>query len=240
MATKPDYGIDAPGVIRNFFLLAIVLLVTGYFLPIVHLGSVTLKLRPMLWTPAIFFLMQGLLMLLYAKVGKFQHRDRMLNSIVWRGDELVLDVGTGRGLLAVGAARRLRTGKAVGIDIWKASDLSDNSFANTMKNVELEGVKDRVEIRNEDATKMSFAEATFDVVVSNLCLHNIPTADGRAQACREIARVLRPGGTALISDFQKTADYAKTFSALGLETNRGAPRLLDTFPPLRVVKVVKT
>jgi cyclopropane fatty-acyl-phospholipid synthase-like methyltransferase len=31
--------------------------------------------------------------------------------------EAVLDVGCGRGLMLVGAARRLKTGKAVGIDL---------------------------------------------------------------------------------------------------------------------------
>ena len=45
-------------------------------------------------------------MLVYSKWGKFRHRDRMLNMIAWRGDEHVLDVGTGRGLLIIGAAKR--------------------------------------------------------------------------------------------------------------------------------------
>jgi predicted nicotinamide N-methyase len=39
----------------------------------------------------------------------------------------VLDVGTGRGLLLIAAAKKLSgSGRAVGIDIWKASDLSEN------------------------------------------------------------------------------------------------------------------
>ena len=42
--------------------------------------------------------------------------------IPWRGNETVLDVGTGRGLLMIGAARRLTTGISVGIDIWSAKD----------------------------------------------------------------------------------------------------------------------
>ena len=70
-------------------------------------------------------------MLLYSLKGKFRHRDRMLALAQLRGDENVLDIGTGRGLLLVGAAKRLTTGRAVGLDIWKTSDLSDNARAET-------------------------------------------------------------------------------------------------------------
>ena len=40
-------------------------------------------------------------MLLYSVYGKLKHRDRILNMIDWKGSEMVLDVGTGRGLLAI-------------------------------------------------------------------------------------------------------------------------------------------
>src|SRR5215472_6849374 len=42
-------------------------------------------------------------MLFYSKVGKLQLRERLLDKIPWRGDEFVLDIGCGRGLLTVGA-----------------------------------------------------------------------------------------------------------------------------------------
>ncbi len=58
-----------------------------------------------------------------SKVGKLWSRDRQLDGLKLRGDELVLDVGCGRGLLLIGAAKRLTTGKAVGVDIWNAEDL---------------------------------------------------------------------------------------------------------------------
>ena len=48
------------------------------------------------------------LMLAYAKIGKFRHRERILDAgAACGGGETVLDVGTGRGLLAIGAAKRL-------------------------------------------------------------------------------------------------------------------------------------
>lgn len=157
----------------------------------------------------------------------------------WKGNEIVLDVGTGRGLMMIGAARKLKSGKAVGIDIWSKKDLSGNSMEKTLANADLEGVRDRVEVQSGDATAMNFADGTFDVVLSNLCIHNIPTRDGRDRACREIVRVLKPGGTAVISDFIHTAHYVKAFRSAGAETTRNGMDFLFTFPPLRIIEVQK-
>jgi ubiquinone/menaquinone biosynthesis C-methylase UbiE len=238
MLQKPDYGIDAPNVVRNLLIIGAALIASAIIFPIIHIGNVTvLWNRSAIW-PGGFCLAEGLAMILYARWGKFLHRDRMLNMVMWRGDEQVLDVGTGRGLLLIGAARRLTTGKSIGIDIWSTKDLSGNSLQRTQINVEVEGVKEKVELCSEDARKLSFPNASFDVIVSNLCIHNIPGDEGRIQACREIARVLKPGGTALISDFIKTGLYQKTFASAGLKTNCTSFNLL-TFPWLRVVKAEK-
>jgi len=48
-----------------------------------------------------YFLLGAGGMLFYSKVGKLALRERLLDKIPWRGDERVLDVGYGRGLLAV-------------------------------------------------------------------------------------------------------------------------------------------
>jgi len=237
---EPDYGIDAPGVVRNFFVIGLALLAIACFRPVLHFGQASLRLLPTTLLTGTFLVVEGSLMVLYAKWGKFRHRDRMLAMVDWRGDELVLDVGTGRGLLMIGAAHKLSSGKSVGIDVWSGKDLSGNSMQNTLRNAELEGVRDRVEVRSEDATAMQFPDATFDVVLSNLCLHNIPSAEARRHACREMIRVLKPGGRALISDFKNTGDYAKAFRSQNTAVKVGALCLFDTFPPLRIVQVDKT
>ena len=57
----------------------------------------------------------------------------------------------------------------------------------------------------------------------------------REQALKEIARVLRPGGVALLSDYKHTREYARTLTAMGLVVERKMGNLLATFPPLAVV-----
>jgi predicted RNA methylase len=48
----------------------------------------------------------ALLLLLWSSLfGKFRARDALLNAVPWRGDEQVLDVGCGHGLMLIGAAK---------------------------------------------------------------------------------------------------------------------------------------
>ena len=180
MPTKPDYGIDAPGVVRNLLVIGAALIISGIVFPTIHLGNVIILWNRSAFWPGGSCFFTGMLMLLYAKWGKFRHRDMMLNMLRWRGDERVLDVGTGRGLLLIGAARRLTTGTGTGIDVWSTKDLSGNSLERTQANVDIEGVQDKVELKSDDARKLSFPDASFDVILSNLCIHNIPDAEGRA------------------------------------------------------------
>lgn len=235
LAQKPNYGIDAPGVIRTLFLVGACFLVVALLFPKVTIGHIKFLLVPGFLWPAGFFLLESALMLLYSLAGKFRHRDRMLTKVPWTGAEQVLDVGAGRGLLLIGAAKKLTTGHATGIDIWNAEDLSGNGPEGLKQNIALEGVAGRTTILSEDAQKMSFPDASFDVVLSNLCIHNIYNRPGRDKACAEIARVLKPGGMAVISDYKHVSQYAGEFKKSGLEIQLGSPDWIGTFPPLRIV-----
>jgi ubiquinone/menaquinone biosynthesis C-methylase UbiE len=152
-----------------------------------------------------------------------------------RGEEMVLDVGCGRGLLLNAAAKRLTTGKAVGIDIWQAEDLSDNRPELALANAEAEGVADRVEVKTGDMQQMPFSDETFDVAVASMAIHNIRNRDGRAKAVREIARVLKPGGRAALQDFQCTDEYTQILRELGWINVERSGSNATMWPPVRVV-----
>ncbi len=143
--------------------------------------------------------------------------------MAWRGDEMVLDVGTGAGMRMIGAAKRLANGgRAIGIDIWSAKDLSNNAAESTHRNIAIEGVAACTEVRTEDATRLSFPDATFDVALSLLCLHNIEPKASQALACQEIARVLKPGGRVVIGDYVPTHFYAQALREAGLDVKRSS------------------
>jgi SAM-dependent methyltransferase len=181
----------------------------------------------------------ALWMLWTSKVGKVRDREKLLDRIPWTGRERVLDVGCGRGLMLVGAARRLTTGRATGIDIWQAEDLSGNRPEATLENARRgRGRPHRGPDRRH--AQDPFPDGAFDVVVSSQAIHNIYDAGGRAQAIGEIARVLAPGGRALIRDIRHLHDYRAILAAHGFSEIRALDsRLmmlflaLVTFGPLR-------
>jgi arsenite methyltransferase len=244
IANRPDYGVDAPNVLRNLFLFGVPCLLFGIFGPEeIKLGRVILGLRPMFFWTGTLLIAEGLLFLLYVKAGKFRHRDLMLSLYQWRGDEQVLDVGCGRGLLLAGVAKILAAkdggGSATGIDIWSTQDMAGNSEAATLRNLELEGIAARSKLVSVPAQEMAFPDASFDVIVSNLCLHNIYNRALRRQAVQQIARVLKPGGVAILSDYKLTGEYASQLQQLGFQVERKWGNPLYTFPPLRIVVAQK-
>lgn len=239
-AEQADYGTDAPAVMRNLLLSGAVCLLLALFGPRrLQFGRVEVLLGWSLLWPAGFLLGGGLLFLLYVKVGKFRHRDFMLRMHAWSGDEQVLDVGCGRGLLLAGVAKQMELmggiGRAMGIDVWSTSDMGGNAEAATWRNLEIEGVAARCALITGPAQTMSFEDRSFDLVVSNLCLHNLYDKNQRLEAVRQIARVLRPGGEALLSDYKHTAEYAAELKRAGFMVEQKWGSWLTTFPPLRVV-----
>lgn len=69
-----------------------------------------------------------------------------------------------------------------------------------------------------DATALPFPNASFDIAFSFAVIHHIPSKKLRAQFIREVARVLKPGNTVIL-----TAWYLWELSKLG--------KLLQSFNP---------
>ena len=86
------------------------------------------------------------------------------------------------------------------------AEQSGNRPEMTRRNAVLEGVTDRVELHTGDMRAMPFGDASADVVLSSLAIHNIGDDDGRRKALDEAVRVLRPGGRLMIADMRYVAD----------------------------------
>jgi len=148
------------------------------------------------------------------RVGKFEVWADILKNLRLRGDETLLDMGCGRGAVLLAAAKLLPNGRATGVDIWRA-DQTNNAEHNTLRNAEIEGVADRIEVRTADITDLPFDDDSFDVIVSSLVVHNIPGAEARAKAISEAARVLRPGGKLALVDIFYTNHHVRQLRELG-------------------------
>jgi len=153
---------------------------------------------------------------LYATLrGKFVVWAREVDALDLTGAEQVLDLGCGRGAVLLTVARRLTTGQVIGLDVWQAKDQSGNTEAAARRNADVEGLTDRIDLVTGDMRALPFDDASFDLVVSNLAVHNIPGADDRRTAVTEALRVLRPGGRLLLADAMHTDAYAATLRQAG-------------------------
>jgi SAM-dependent methyltransferase len=117
-------------------------------------------------------------------------REQLQSFVAPRGDERALDVGTGAGTLAVALASLVR--EVVGVDI--VPELLERARANAPPNVSfVEG----------DATALSFASDSFDLVCTRRTLHHIAHPE---YVLSEMARVTAPGGRVFVDDQIAPAD----------------------------------
>lgn len=130
---------------------------------------------------------------------RLKARNLLIDEIPWRGDESVLDVGCGNGILILEAAKHLNNGKAIGIDIWTEGS-GDNNILTFKKNAEIEGVSEKVDIQNLDARDLPYKDSSFDVVLCGLTMHHLLHDKGADKAISEMVRVLKPGGYIAIYD----------------------------------------
>jgi arsenite methyltransferase len=212
------YGVDgdyrlipAPVLLACYLLLCLAAtilagrwLVTGRTLP--GLGAAVV---------AALLIIAGLGILRFSRRGKFEVWARLLTALDLRGDERLLDLGCGRGAVLLTAAKLVPRGKAVGVDIWRP-DQTGNSVQATLTNADAEGVADRVELHTQDMTALPFPDASFDLVVSSLAIHNLPNNQARRSAIDEAVRVLRPGGRVVIADIGFTRLYATRLRDCGM------------------------
>jgi SAM-dependent methyltransferase len=213
-AARPDYGLDAPNWFAGWLALGVLAAAAGL--------AIRGRVPPPLWAATAVLAAWGLgnsaFYLLSSRLLKLREADRLVGSRSWRGDELVLDVGCGRGVLLARAARHLQTGRCVGTDTWQAAEHAGDHGRAALDNADLEGVGSRISLCDGDARRLPFRDASFDVVLCGFCIHNVSLfrAGQRRTALCEMVRVLKPGGDLAIIDIVLTPGYYWELRALGM------------------------
>lgn len=202
------YGIDAPSVVINLFtfgLICLILFGAAFLVPSLILFWVLI----LYFGPVSITLLATALWMVYSSlVKKPRMIKKAMNDLNLTGNERVLDIGCGRGIFLLEAAQKLTNGKATGIDLW-TKDQSGNHQLQTLKNAKMLGVEEKIELLTTDMRQLPLESKSFDVVISNLAIHNVPDDNGREKAMREIFRVLKSGGKFCIFDIQQTKKYIK-------------------------------
>ena len=116
---------------------------------------------------------------------------------------LCLDVGCGSGALSIAVAKRNPKASVIGVDRW-GKEYASFSQALCERNALAEGVKN-TSFRQGDATRLGFADETFDAVTSNYVYHNIP--GDRQAILLETLRTLKKGGIFVIHDIMSASKY---------------------------------
>jgi ubiquinone/menaquinone biosynthesis C-methylase UbiE len=112
-----------------------------------------------------------------------------------RPGQVVLDLGSGGGFDVFIAAKKLGPkGRAIGVDM--TAEMVGKARAGIPKFTEKTGLSN-VEFRLGEIEHLPVADESVDVVISN-CVINL--SPDKQQVWQEIARVLKPGGKACISD----------------------------------------
>jgi arsenite methyltransferase len=96
---SPDYGLDAPRIVRSMFSRAAWIIGIALVLYVVNHSEYpgpAARMCGVLALIGLVFLGAGSVMVWSSRVAKLRLRDQLLDSLALRGDERVLDVGCGR------------------------------------------------------------------------------------------------------------------------------------------------
>ncbi len=217
----PDYGLDYPKRVSAMFVRAGWTLAFALVIIFINLSEYpgpALRMGGAIVLIAAVFVGLAFYMKWSSTAGKLQLRDQLLDQLTLNGDEKVLDVGCGRGLMSIPIAKQLDSGKVTAVDVWDPQRLSGNSPDAIRDNAQSEQVAGKLRIERGDPTNLGYANDSFDAIVAVGALQDLPDAPLRIKALDELCRVLKPGGKLLLYDRYATLEYADELRKLGVQS----------------------
>ena len=130
---------------------------------------------------------------LMAKIHAF-----LVDHLDWDGHGRLLDIGCGAAALTVRCAKKFPEADITGIDYWGFG--WDYAKSQCENNAALEGVGAHTHFQKGDASKLDFADGTFDAAVSNFVFHEVKTQPDKRLVVREALRVVKKGGSFAFQD----------------------------------------
>ena len=159
----------------------------------------------------------------YTRRSVEAYDDRLIRRVVIERRVLrcrrLVDIGTGTGqvLIKMAAHRKLHDLQLIGIDYFP------DMVAVARENVRLHGLEQRIAIEQADVHALPFADGSVDLAVSRSTIHH--WADP-VQAFREIGRILRPRGVAILHEPRRDphpealAEFNRRREQIGIEPAR--------------------
>jgi len=116
----------------------------------------------------------------------FEIRDKILDRANLKSDDILIDIGTGTGLIAFGAYERLKgTGKVI------ASDAFKDCLEECYKIAKSLGIENEINFLQADASDTGILDNSIDVIVTRSVLVHILD---KPKTINEFFRILKPGG----------------------------------------------
>lgn len=122
----------------------------------------------------------------------FWWRKKAISMLRAEKPQLILDIATGTGDLAVEAVKQLNPEKVIGVDI------SEGMLSFGREKIKRLGLEKKIELQMGDSEKLLFDNNTFDAVIVSFGVRNFENLE---KGLTDMCRVTKSGGTCMVMEF---------------------------------------